>query len=130
MDFEDESFNRNFIITTTARLLMTLYSNRNNDKMKLISLRKSLLIVDEVQTIPKFILSNLVEYLQKLAKFLHCKIVLVSATIPYPLQSLPKIEVDRSIFDKYQTITKKEIIFSQRQIKDINGEKNSCYGKY
>ena len=122
-DFEDESFNRNFIITTTARLLMTLYSNRNRDKMKLISLRKSLLIVDEVQTLPKFILSNLVEYLQKLAKFLHCKILLVSATIPYPLQGLPKVEVDRSIFDEYQKTTKKEIIFSQRQIKDIDGKK-------
>jgi CRISPR-associated endonuclease/helicase Cas3 len=122
-DFEDESFNRNFIITTTTRLLMTLYSNRNNDKMKLISLRKSLLILDEVQTLPKFILSNLVEYLQKLAKFLHCKILLVSATIPYPLQVLPKIEVDRSIFDEYQKITKKKILFSQRQIKDISGKK-------
>jgi len=122
-DFEDESFNRNFIITTTARLLMTLYSNRNSDKMKLISLRKSLLILDEVQTLPKFILSNLVEYLEKLAKFLHCKILLVSATIPYPLQGLPKIEIDRSIFDKYQKITKKEIIFSQREIKDISGKK-------
>ena len=71
---------------------MTLYSNRNSDKMKLISLRKSLLIVDEVQTLPKFILSNLVEYLQKLAKFLDSKILLVSATIPYPLQGLPKVE--------------------------------------
>lgn len=119
--FEDESFNQNFIITTTARLLMTLYSNRNNDRMKLISFRKSLLIIDEVQTLPKFLLTNLVEYLKRLASALYCKIILVSATIPYPLENLPKIRIDKNILNTYCASTKKNIVFSERQITDVKG---------
>lgn len=122
--FEDESFNRNFIITTTSRLLMTLYSNRRNDKLKLISFKKSLLIIDEVQTLPKFILHNLISYLQRLTTFLHCKVLLISATIPSPLDNLPTIRIDQNIIDEYQRKTKKEITFSKtREIEAISGKK-------
>lgn len=121
--FEDESFNQNFIITTTARLLMTLYSNKNKDKLKLISLKKSLLIIDEVQTLPKFILPNLISYLEKLAKFLDCKILLVSATIPHHLRHLPKINIDKNIFEEYLANTEKKITFSpQLQIGNTCGK--------
>jgi CRISPR-associated endonuclease Cas3-HD len=35
--FEYESFNKKFIITTTQRLLITLFSNKSSDKLKLLS---------------------------------------------------------------------------------------------
>ncbi len=121
--FEDESFNQNFIITTTARLLMMLYSNKNKDKLKLISLKKSLLIIDEVQTLPKFILPNLISYLEKLAKFIDCKILLVSATIPHHLRQIPKINIDKNIFEEYLANTEKKITFSsQLQIGNTDGK--------
>ncbi|MDF2429858.1 MAG: CRISPR-associated endonuclease Cas3'', partial [Nitrosopumilus sp.] len=52
-NFLIESFNKPFVITTTQRLLMTIYSNTAKDKMKMASFRNSILIIDEVQTIPK-----------------------------------------------------------------------------
>jgi len=39
--FELESFNKQFIVTTTQRLLITLYSDEPSDKMKLISFKDS-----------------------------------------------------------------------------------------
>jgi CRISPR/Cas system-associated endonuclease/helicase Cas3 len=47
--FDNESFNRPFIITTTQRLLITIFSNKQADKLKLASFRNSLLIIDEVR---------------------------------------------------------------------------------
>ena len=54
--FPYESFNMKFIITTTQRFVITLYANSSSDKLKLASLRNSILIIDEIQTIPKFLL--------------------------------------------------------------------------
>ena len=83
--FEIESFNKELIITTTQRLLMTLYSNSSSDKIKLLSFKDSLLVVDEVQTIPKFLLPNLLGLLKVLAEKYNARILLVSATIPEQL---------------------------------------------
>lgn len=121
--FEDESFNRKFIITTTQRLLMTLYSNKHSDKLKLVSLRNSLLILDEVQTIPKYILTNLIEYLQSLSELLNCKILLISATIPYELSSLPRTTVHNKIIDLYLSKTKKDVVFSRLDLSNFQNEK-------
>lgn len=86
-DFDNESFNRKFIVTTTQRLLMTLYSNKSSDNLKLFSLKNALLIIDEIQVIPKFLLPNFVDILKSLCKFINTKVLLVSATIPFELVS-------------------------------------------
>lgn len=80
--FEIESFNEPFIITTMQRFLITLYSNMQADRLKLASFRRSLLILDEVQTIPKFLLPNMLRLLRTLCEKMHSKALLVSATIP------------------------------------------------
>jgi CRISPR-associated helicase Cas3/CRISPR-associated endonuclease Cas3-HD len=115
-NFENESFNSEFIITTTQRLLITLYSSSATDKMKLISFKNSLLIIDEVQTIPKVILSNLIQILKMLCKKMGTKVLLVSATIPDQL--MRDIEVRKSIFPKelaeeYHAMTRKRIEFCE-----------------
>lgn len=109
--FEYESFNRKFIITTTQRLLMTLYSNNSSDKLKLASFKNSLLIIDEVQTIPKFLLPNLIQILSQLTRYLKTKILLVSATIPHELKSLNKIKIPANIITDYLEVIQKEISF-------------------
>ena len=109
--FENESFNKEFIITTTHRLMMTLYSNSASDRMKLISLRNSLLIIDEVQTISKFLLLNLIEVFKTIAKKLNSKILLVSATIPHEMKNLKTTLVQKNIHDEYLGRTLKQISF-------------------
>lgn len=80
--FADESFNRKMVISTTQRLLRILYSNDASEKIKLMSFRNALLIIDEVQTIPKFILPNFISLLKELTEKMGTKVLLVSATIP------------------------------------------------
>jgi CRISPR-associated endonuclease/helicase Cas3 len=112
--FPYESFNMKFIITTTQRFLVTLYSNSSSDKLKLASLKNSILIIDEIQTIPKFLLYNLVNLLKELAKKMKLKIILVSATIPYELNSIPKIKISKDLIQNYLINTRKHITFREQ----------------
>ena len=107
--FERESFNKELIITTTQRLLMVLYSNAAAEREKLISFKNSFLIIDEVQTIPKAILPNLISMLKVLTEKYHSKILLVSATIPDELQGLPKLNTQKELEETYMQLTAKRI---------------------
>ncbi len=119
-DFENESFNRKFIITTTQRLLITLYSNSSVDNLKLLSLKNALLIIDEIQIIPKFLLPNFVSILKSLCKFINTKVLLVSATVPEELtsQDIKPIKLRSELESKYHEITLKKIRFHEK-IPDI-----------
>jgi CRISPR-associated endonuclease/helicase Cas3 len=120
--FENESFNRPFIITTTQRLLITLFSNNHADKLKLASFRNSLLIVDEVQTIPKYILGTLVKVLESMYRFLGTRTILVSATIPYELRLIPIAQPSVESLESYLNLTKKSISFQPWSISEIEEE--------
>lgn len=111
--FERESFNKQLVITTTQRLLMVLYSNRVSDKEKLVSFKNSFLVIDEVQTIPKVILRNLVTLLKVLSERYNSKVLLVSATIPDELQGLPKLAAPTEIVDRYLQRTAKRIEYKE-----------------
>lgn len=80
-DYNYEAFNKPFILTTTQRLLMTLYYNNGGDKMKLMAFKNAVLIVDEVQTIPKVCLPSLLSQLSQLHKLLGTNSILLSATV-------------------------------------------------
>jgi CRISPR-associated helicase Cas3 len=124
--FEIESFSKELIITTTQRLLMMLYSNLPSDKIKLLSFKDSLLVVDEVQTIPKFLLPNLIELLKVLAVKYNARILLVSATIPEQLKCLSLLKAPKDVGAQYLAKTTKQIEliqeFNPSEIK-INSEK-------
>ncbi len=114
-NFDNESFNSKFVISTTQRLLMILYFNAVADKMKLASLRNSLLIVDEIQVVPKFMLPNLVEMLRVICREMNAKVLLVSATIPYELSSnVPINRVPPALLREYHHLTMKKISFVPR----------------
>ena len=108
-NFPIESFNKKFIITTTQRLLMTIYSNTAKDKMKMASFRNSVLIIDEVQTIPKFILSNLKDIFLKMGQYMGTKIILVSATIPNEIKDIKKVQISKLLLSDYLDQTPKQI---------------------
>lgn len=101
--FEDESFNHPIIVTTTQRLLLTLFSNYHKDGLKLASFRKSMLILDEVQTIPPELLEPTLDLLGQLAKRADSVVLLVSATIPAPLEKIPRI-IDPALVSNTQQL--------------------------
>ncbi|MCL2358353.1 CRISPR-associated helicase Cas3' [Candidatus Bathycorpusculum sp.] len=107
--FDRESFNKQLIITTTQRLLMVLYSNRPADKQKLLSFKNSFLIIDEVQTIPKVLLPNIIALLKTLTIKYNTKILLVSATIPDELQNLSTLKTHKEFEETYMQMTVKQI---------------------
>lgn len=117
--FENESFNKKFVITTTQRLLMTLYSNSSKDKMKFASFKNSVLIIDEVQTIPKPILSNLQEIFKKMYQLMGTRIILVSATIPNEIRDIRRVELSDDILNDYLSMTKKQILIQALDVQNI-----------
>jgi CRISPR-associated endonuclease/helicase Cas3 len=130
-NFENEVFNKKFVITTTQRLLMTMYSNSHSDNLKLLSLKNSLLIVDEIQVIPKFLLPNFIKVLKALCDLVQAKVLLVSATIPFELYSVDGIQphmlsLPLTLEEKYHNITLKQIKFH----KELPPIQNLNNGKY
>ncbi len=121
--FNNESFNRPFIVTTTQRFLITIFSNRQSDKLKLSSFRNALLIIDEVQTIPKYILRSLICILERMYYFLGTRTILVSATIPNELRSIPITRVSDKLEKSYLNLTKKNISFMPWSNLDINKDR-------
>jgi len=117
--FKNEAFNQKFIITTTQRLLMTLYSNSSREKIKFVSFRNSVLIIDEVQTIPKPILSNLKEIFKKMHQLMGTQFILVSATIPNEISDIKRIELSSETLKNYLSLTKKEILIKPLNIQTI-----------
>ena len=109
--FDVNSFNYPFIVSTTARLLLTLYSNLASNSIKFASLSQSIVIVDEVQTIPKFLLPNLISLLSEIARSSGSKIILVSATIPAELSNMGICEIrcDSRISEEFMGLTTKRL---------------------
>ena len=115
--FEMESFNKKMIITTTQRLILTLYSNSAHDKLKLLSFKNSLLIIDEVQTLPKYMLNNLLNLLSELSEKLNCTVLFVSATVPPQIEEFKDvymIKTPATIESEYLDATKKKINYMEK----------------
>ena len=71
-----------FIVTTFNQLLYTLFSNHNRDNVRLETLRDSVIIVDEVQNIPRVLISSVVKIFELFAKEYNIHFIIMSATMP------------------------------------------------
>ncbi|MCW4008923.1 MAG: CRISPR-associated helicase Cas3' [Candidatus Bathyarchaeota archaeon] len=117
--FLRESFNYELIVSTTQRLLMTLYSDEAADKMKLAAFRDSMLIVDEVQLIPKFLLPNMVDMLSAVTGKLNAHVLFVSATVPYTLSSVEAVKTPVEVENEYLNATLKRIVQKPLDINEL-----------
>lgn len=72
----------NVIITTFNQLLNLFYSNKNRDLIKFWTLRDSVIILDEIQAIPRVLLKDFSQTINFLTKYLNIDFILMSATIP------------------------------------------------
>lgn len=80
--FVIENWDKPFIVTTFWQMFYALVSNENSILRKFHNIANSVIILDEIQTLP-YKYWGLVNYiLKKLAEVLNCKIIIMTATMP------------------------------------------------
>lgn len=70
------------IVTTFNQLLNVFYSNKNKDIVKFWTIRDSVIILDEIQAIPRVLIQDIAKTLSYLSKEFNIDFILMSATIP------------------------------------------------
>lgn len=108
-NFAYEAFQYPMVITTTQRLLLTLYANHKASAMKLVSMAKSLIIIDEIQTIPRFMRQTTMDLLGKLCEECDSRVVLASATVPSELKNIHTVGMDNKAKAEYLQQTSRSI---------------------
>lgn len=101
-----EGWNSEIIVTTFVQLFYTLFSNKNKNLRKFHRLAGSIIILDEVQSIPSNYWLLVREFLKELTEQLNCYVVFVTATEPLIFSRNEMIPlVDRNFyFEKMERV--------------------------
>jgi len=80
--FLTDIWHEHFIVTTFNQLLYMLFSNYNRDNVRLETLRDSVIIIDEVQNIPRVLLKSVSFVFNEFSKRYNIHFIIMSATMP------------------------------------------------
>jgi CRISPR-associated endonuclease/helicase Cas3 len=79
---ETENWDAPLIVTTSVRFFESLFSNRPSDLRRVHNITRSIVILDEVQTLPRRLLSPLLTIIRELSEDWGCTFVFSTATQP------------------------------------------------
>ena len=77
-----ENWHERLIVTTNVQFFESLFTNRAGRARKVHNIYNSVIVLDEVQMIPNFLIKPCMEMLRELVDHYKCTIVLCSATQP------------------------------------------------
>lgn len=81
--FLADVWHENFIVTTFNQLFFTFFSNHNKDNLKLETLQDSVVIIDEIQNIPRVLLKSIAAAFNEFSKRYDIHFIIMSATMPH-----------------------------------------------
>lgn len=77
-----ENWSAPLIVTTSVRLFESLFSNRPSDLRRIHNIARSIIILDEVQTLPRRLIAPLLAMIRELSEEWGCTFVFATATQP------------------------------------------------
>lgn len=79
---ETENWDSPFIVTTSVRFFESLFSRHPSDLRRVHNLARSIIILDEVQTLPTAMLAPILAVMRELSTDWGCTLVMATATKP------------------------------------------------
>ncbi|UIX32040.1 CRISPR-associated endonuclease Cas3'' [Streptomyces sp. GQFP] len=125
-----ENWDAPFVVTTTVRLFESLFSHRPSQTRRLHNLAGSVIVLDEVQSLPDRLLTPILSGLRGLAEHFGVTVLLASATQP-SFWELPRwqglerravVEDPSPLFDALRRVTYEWRIGEDVTLESIAGE--------
>ena len=129
LEFQEDTFDYPFIITTFVRIFETLLGNKNHELMKLPNFSNCVFLLDEIQSLPPRLYGFFVAYLDKFCKLTGSFAIVSTATQPalrlpddnkeakeffldyeQPFKLLSLSHYENPVFNRYTVEVQKSII--------------------
>ena len=107
------------IVTTFNQLFNIFYSHKNRDLIKFWTIRDSVIILDEIQAVPRVLLRDVAETMALLATQFNIDFILMSATLPEISRFLPEALVASLLDNRYFSMS-----FNNRYVIQMNPDIN------
>jgi CRISPR-associated endonuclease/helicase Cas3 len=105
---ETENWDAPFIVTTSVRFFESLFSNHPSDLRRIHNIARSIVVLDEVQVLPRNLLAPLLGMMEELTRDWGCTFVLSTATKP----AFEQVEGSGKKDERWKPGTLREIVQS------------------